>query len=300
MPRLVVESQKTRRIVGQLNQGEDLIQSLQAICHDRRVRCGTVQATGVLDELSLSHYDRSGRAMGLPRQFRASMQLLLATGTITEEGGKLQVTLSVIASRQRDNGIELLGGACLAARVVTCEFVLEAFEDVLVRRELDRTTGLHPWSAAFAAAPAGAAAGQATAGSPSAPTLAASPTALPAPAPEGRPLGSLDGEPSAVEASKPSWADSVMASVRAAAETPEPEPDEPDEPERPVRSGDILEHQQFGRCVVQRVDSNEENVTVRLRNGRLVRLSLEVLRLRFQGEEDGHQIFATGGAATSG
>jgi hypothetical protein len=79
----------------------------------------------------------------------------------------------------------------------------------------------------------------------------------------------------------------------------EPEP-ESEEPYRPVRTGDILEHAQFGRCVVQRVDSDQETVSVRLRNGRLVRLNLEVLRLRFQGEEDGHQIFATVGAAGNG
>jgi hypothetical protein len=247
------------------------------------VRCGTIHATGVLDELSITHYDRQGRTLGPARQFRSPMHLLLASGNISEQAGKLCLNLSLVASRQRDNGIELLGGLCLGAKVVTCEFVVEAFDDVVLRRETDRGTGLGIWTEGFARGPSGATP-PATAGGTEAVTH-------------------FSEDPStktslAVD-TKVSWADAVMASVRAAANGAEEKAEEkvePEEPYRPVRPGDILNHQQFGRCVVQRIDSEEEFVTVRLRNNRLVRLSIEVLKLHYLGEEEGHQIFSTGSA----
>ena len=293
MRRLLVESRQTRRVIGQLSQGEDLIQGLLSICHDRQLRCGQIQVSGVLDELTVCHHDRAGRAMGQARVFRTPLQLVWASGLLCEEGGKRQLTLNVLASRQRDNGIELLGGVCQAAKVLSCEFVIDAFEDVLLRRDLDRGTGLHPLTDAFAASSPSATASA----SPAAPEAANPSTTAPAPAP----AVSFTAQSATPPSHKQSWADAVMASVRAESEREEEGPGEEEESEdyRPVRPGDILDHQQFGRCVVQRVDSDGDFVTVRLRNSRLVRLSLEVLRLRYQGDEDGHQVFATNSAASS-
>lgn len=251
------------------------------------MRSGMIQATGVLDELTVAHYDRSGRAMALPRQFRGPMQILLAVGLVAEEGGRAHLNLSLMASRQRDNGIELLGGACTGAKVIASEFTIEAMDDVLLRRELDRGTGLHLLSGAIPLTPPALAAAEVGA----APAVDAA--LARAPGPEVMSTIPEPTGPKQTLDTKPSWAEAVMASVRAPAPV-EPEVEEHDEPYRPVRAGDLLDHQQFGRCVVQRVDSDEENVTVRLRNGRLVRLNLEVLRLRYQGEEEGHQVFSTG------
>ncbi len=75
---------------------------------------------------------------------------------------------------------------------------------------------------------------------------------------------------------------------------PAPPPIQDEAPRRIVKAGDILEHQQFGRCEVQKCSADEEFVTVRLRNNRLVRLSLEVLDLQFEGlEEGGRQSFTS-------
>jgi hypothetical protein len=51
-------------------------------------------------------------------------------------------------------------------------------------------------------------------------------------------------------------------------------------------------HPRFQRCVVHRVEGSGEFVQVMLRNGRVVRLSLEVLRLTPQGVENGQRIFS--------
>jgi hypothetical protein len=58
-----------------------------------------------------------------------------------------------------------------------------------------------------------------------------------------------------------------------------------------VRPGDFIDHPKFGRCAVERVDGDYEFVTARLRNQRLIRLSLDVLTLIFAGQEDGKNVF---------
>ena len=204
------------------------------------------------------------------------MQILLATGLVSEDKSKLHLSLSLMASRQRDNGIELLGGVCLGAKVVTCNFIIEAMDDVTLQGRVDRSTGLYSFSEGL----------NASSGVPKEKTVATSFT------------DQMVAANLSIEADKPNWADEVMASVRAAADRVEENkkdsgPEVEDEPYRAIQLGDIMEHQQFGRCVVQKVDADQEFVTVRLRNSRLVRLNLEVLRLRYHGQEEGHQVFVT-------
>ncbi len=88
-----------------------------------------------------------------------------------------------------------------------------------------------------------------------------------------------DEKPQKVEPPAVSWAD--VAAVSAAAE-PAGDPAPSDEPLRP---GDVIEHPKFGRCEVERIEGDAEFAQVRLRNQRLVRLSLDVLTLVRDGDE---------------
>jgi hypothetical protein len=59
-----------------------------------------------------------------------------------------------------------------------------------------------------------------------------------------------------------------------------------------LAAGDVIVHPKFRRCVVQRIEGNNEYVQVRLRNGRVVRLSLDIIELTPQGTENGQRVFA--------
>ena len=271
MSRLVAESQSVRRVIGRLDVGEDLLRGLLSVCKSRNVRCGLIQATGVLEKLTVAHYEPARKAMGRPLEFGGPLALLAATGTLSELGGKLELSLQVVASRQGDNGVEVLGGSCTSARVTVCEFVIEVLDDLLLRRSADHRTGLYVWTDALSA-------------------QGASSEPEPAPREPAPPLSGLQlmGPPALQE-------QLVVADAPAMAEEPpEPEEEEEDqhEPYRPVQIGDVIMHQQFGPCLVQRVSVDQEYATVRREaNKRLVRLSLEVLDLHFIKEEDDHQVF---------
>ena len=58
-----------------------------------------------------------------------------------------------------------------------------------------------------------------------------------------------------------------------------------------IRAGDLIDHPKFGRVQVERVDGDQEYVSARLRNQRLIRLSLEVLQLVPAGQADGKNLF---------
>lgn len=281
MEHLVAQSRNIHRLVGQLDRGQDLHQGLLSVCEGRQIRCCTIQATGVLETLALSHYEPSNRSMGPARHFRGSMMMLGTNGLLCELKGTLDLRLYVTASRQRDNGVEVLGGVCTAGKVLTCEFVIEVMDDLLLRRDLDRSTGLHQLHEAFSAQDTARASsgGNGPAGDP-APDASA-----------GEPDKEVDAERFVTRATETRPLEEKPLRRLTSDSTPRQDEEEA-EPYRPVRPGDIIEHRQFGRCEVQRVSGEDEFVTVRLRNKRLVRLSMDVLDLRFkEEEEEGHQVF---------
>ena len=254
--------------------GEDLLRGLLSVCKSKNVRCGLLSATGVLKSLAVQHYETGRKALGQPVLFQGPLNLLSATGTLSELGGKLELRLQVVASRHGDNGVEVLGGTCESASVLACDFVIEALDDLLLRRSADARTGLHVWTDAISAQP-----GPATA------------------APQA-----TEPPPSGLRLMDPPAAEELLTvseeAPKHAAITPiveeEPQEEEEDwrEEYRPVEIGDVIMHQQFGECVVQRVSVDQEYATVRrTANKRLVRLSLEVLDLHFKEEADGHQVF---------
>jgi hypothetical protein len=191
---------------------------------------------------------------------------------------------------------------------------------------LDASTGLHLW--APASLPADAAAATPVAATPirpvaptpssaSAPPLRPvaptplAPTAAPTPlapavaaarAPEPDPEPEADEPAPSFEApARTSWQEVVAASERRAEQAATEDKDEALDPdplpsgapagEVHIRAGDLIDHPKFGRVQVERVDGDQEYVSARLRNQRLIRLSLEVLQLVPAGQADGKNLF---------
>jgi predicted DNA-binding protein with PD1-like motif len=261
------ESRRGRRILARLDRGADLFDQLRALCLTHAVRSGELRGTGSLELAELDAFDQAERRWKPPRQVSGGgLELLHLLGSISEDSGCTSISARVTLMRDRDAGVEILGGHLRRAVVHSVELVIESFDDVLLRRGHEPATGLSPWSDAVtereALAPA--------ASPPPAPSLPA--PSPPAPSP---PAPSLP-------ATSPTWAE-----VAAAAPVREPEPEEV-----VVNAGDVVMHPTFGRCVVHRAEPNGEFVQVALRNGRVVRLSLDILRLRPQGVENGQRIFS--------
>jgi predicted DNA-binding protein with PD1-like motif len=266
---IVAESTRTRRLVGRLDRGADLVTQLAEACRIHRVRAGELRATGALEEAIVGEFDQQARSLRPPRRFAAAFEIVSLSGTIGERDGQPALQAWVSLSREGDNGIELIGGRLVAGRVFACEFVIDVFDDVASPRLLDAATGLSLWR----------------------------PSALSVEPSEPAAAESATPQPSFEAPARTTWSDVVAASERRAEpvrpiETPVSVPDEPPPAvEVQVKAGDLLDHPKFGRLQVERVEGDFEFVSARLRNQRLIRLSLDVLTLVPAGQADGRNLF---------
>jgi len=261
---LVTESRAGRRIIGRLDRGADLFRSLLEICAQRHVRTGELRALGSLETVEVAEYDQAAKSWKPARIFSGGLEILNLTGNVSERDGQLALHAHASLMRDRDNGVEVLGGHVVSARVFALEFVLEAFDDVLLRRGVDAATGLPLWNEALSL-------GDAT------------PAAPPGPEPDSeQPLPRFEAPATT------SWSDVAAASAR---KTAEPAAAPEDEDDDSLEVGDVVLHPTFGRCEVQRIEGGYEFAHVRLKNGRLVRLSLDILKISRAGTEGGHRVF---------
>ncbi len=276
------ESRVGRRIVGRLERGDDVVGALLEACRKHGVRCGELRALGSFESVEVAEYDQVRKVWKPGRTFAGGgLEVLNLTGNVSERDGALALHAHVTLMRDRDNGVEMLGGHLNAARVFALEFVIETFDDLLLRRAPEDKTGLVLWREAI-------------------PLVAATPTPTPTPAPtpvEPEPeirAPILPGrEPVRPSSAIPSntaatWTQVAEASARRGSAA-EPEPEVAAEDQQP-EAGDLIVHPAFGRCDVQRLEG-DEFVHIRLRNGRLVRLSLDVVRLTYAGRDGTRKIF---------
>jgi len=222
---IVAESTRSRRLVGRLDRGADLLAQLADVCRTHQVRAGEIRASGALEDATVA--DR--RLTGVSE--------IVSFAAVVRDGVQASVTLL--------HGGALAGGRLAGARVVACDFVVDAYDDLPVEQ---------PKPAPTFEAPA-----------------------------------------------RTTWSDVVAASaaserkheppVRPAINVPAEEEPAPSAEAPTVRPGDFIDHPKFGRCAVERVDGDMEFVTARLRNQRLIRLSLDVLTLIPAGQADGKNLF---------
>ena len=237
------ESRAGRRIVGRLDRGASLTDAILELCRARGVRSGEIRAVGSLESVEVAEYDQSAKSWKPGRTFAGGLELLSLLGNVSEQGGDLVLNLRATLMRERDSGVEVVGGPVRRGRVFAVEVVIDAFDDLVLRRTLDAATGLALWA---------------------------------------------DAPP--VEAAAPTWADVARASESRPSPVM-PEADDESEAEDSLEPGDILIHPTFGRCEVQRIEGGYEFAQVRLKNGRLVRLSLDILKVVRAGTEGGHRVF---------
>ena len=263
--------------MGRLERGTDLVRALRRVCADHSVRTAEIRALGALESVEICAYEQKNRTYGPARTFKGDLEILSLTGNVSEKQGELALHLHITLARDTDNGIQVLGGHLLSGKVFACEFVINTCDDLILRRGVDKATGLPLWRDKIEFSPD---TGDSTGSSP--------------------PPGGAG--PSGGEKDKPTWKDVMEAALDPAAPSPSRAGDQAKE----VRSqrasstelaawveplaGDFVEHPTFGRVTVERADEGEF-IHVRLRNGRLVRLSLDVLELRLVGHEEGHQVF---------
>lgn len=195
-------STRTRRIVGRLDQGADLIKALEQLCQRERVSAGSIRVMGAVEAAELVRFDAATRQYAVNFEHAGALEIVQLGGQVALMAGAPLIRLDGLFSVQAPVGYQLVAGQIKQAKVIACEFVLDIFEDLSMDWSLDSRTGrvvlseitahqVAPVAAPAVAAPAAAApvakpAAVAAAPAPK-PVAAAAPVSRPVPAPPAPP-----------------------------------------------------------------------------------------------------------------
>lgn len=143
---IFMQSRQSRRFIGRLNPGDELLTALTDTCRDNGIRCGEVRATGFLQDVVLEVFHH-GQHRYRPLVLGAvAYQLTSFIGNISMLDD--QTVVHVHATLLPDLGSgdsTLIGGRLKEATVVALEFVLDTFDDFTLLRKLDEETGFEQW-----------------------------------------------------------------------------------------------------------------------------------------------------------
>lgn len=298
---ITFESRHTRRFVGRIERGEDVLASLKRFAMGERIRAAWVRMTGIVEWVEVTEWDSQKEVLRAPRRIEGPLTLLAGEGNISFRLGEPFVEMRAALSRETDMGVQTVGGQLVVVSALSVEFMIEVFEDVRLDRDEERETGLSVWKgektpgvvARATKNLAPALTREPSRGMPMVQTTMPSPRAMPQASDtldeESPPV--LDEAPAegvswsmvaaaSERAEKPSSAGSVIA-ARPIGGVARPAPSD-DSPKR----GDFVEHRQFGLCRVEGVDP-EGALIIRLTSGIRKTIHMDPFELvppRFEGD----------------
>lgn len=254
----VVESRRVRHLVIRAEHGEALPQVFLRALDEAEVKAGWVTGTGVLEAVELASVDPS-RAR-VVRRIEEAVSAVSIVGSVATEGGETAVRLSATLTREGAFGLETFAGEVVSARVVACDLVVTAFDDLSFGRQVDELTGI---TALVVSSRAQASALRPTVVEPS--RAAAPAPAAPSPTPAvPAPVASPPAAPMQAESSS-------SMPVRPAKPREE-------QPEQYPEVGDLVSHFHFGECEV--ISSDGERIRLRQeKDGRVREVALTMLKI---------------------
>lgn len=299
---IVFESHRIRRLLVRIDRAKSLHDELERLAREKGVTTAWVQGVGVLGTVEVDSYDLATGRRREPRRLAGPFEALSISGSIASFDGQLRAELHATLVRESDRGLETVGGHLALAEVIAVDLMIDSLDDLGVRRELDRETGL----LRFRAEGRQNLVGEGT------PPRSSQDSELRRP--EVRPperAGRVVEAPSRPEPVRPepapraepvagggvTWAMAAAASEHRPG-TPSPASKAPvvhdpireekrvdDEPEFLPAPGDWVDHRQFGMCRVDRASEDGE-LLIKLETGRrkAIRLDfLDVLPPRMEG-----------------
>lgn len=280
---LFQESTRVRRIVGRLEEGEEIVEALTDLCREHEVKAAEIRAIGDLSSVEIARFDADNKKYVTEFEGEGSFQIVSLNGNVSMLGDEPALRLETLVSVEGPVGTQVLSGQLRSGVARSCEFVLEIFEDLAMERRLDSETGLLSLKT----------------------IRRTQEKAKPAPAaePATEPAAEQQAD-EPIEGKGMSWKDAVAEAEEPAEEGPSAGKKAGDSEQRTaadiygdlsfddelMEPGDILEHPKLGRCRIMKVEDGEY-AHVRLPRGKIRKLSLEIVDVELEGEEDGRKIF---------
>lgn len=122
-----------------MDRGEEILEQLRVLCEKERIRLGTVQALGAVNDFTIGVFHTDTREYQANR-FQGAFEIVSLTGTVTTRDGAHYAHLHMSAG---DETGHVFGGHLNRAVIsATCELVLRVL-DGTVERRFDEDVGLN-------------------------------------------------------------------------------------------------------------------------------------------------------------
>lgn len=136
------EVSPSRILIGKLYRGEDLLERLTAVCREKGVRLGRIEAVGAVERARVGFYDQRMRTYGF-FDFGGPMEILSLLGNISLKDGEPVVHAHIALSDAA--GAAFGGHLAAGTKVYACEFLIQELAGTELHREMDEATGLPLW-----------------------------------------------------------------------------------------------------------------------------------------------------------
>lgn len=127
--------------MGCLDEGAELLKTLEALCQQEGVRAGELRVMGALNAVKLVRFDAASRQYPVSFEHEGVVEIAQLGGQIALMAGSPLIRLDGLLSVDGPAGQQLVSGQLRQARAVACEFVLDIFEDISMSWSPDASTG---------------------------------------------------------------------------------------------------------------------------------------------------------------
>lgn len=139
---LLKEMQSRGLYMGKLPYGSDLLDEITAICREKQIRLGRIEALGAVQQARLGYYKQETREYEF-FTLDQGLEISNLVGNVSLKDGQPMVHAHITLTDSA--GIAYGGHLAQGTKVFACEFVLEVFDGPALKRGYDETTGLPLW-----------------------------------------------------------------------------------------------------------------------------------------------------------
>lgn len=136
------KSNSSRYVVARLDYGDQLPDTLIAICEQNRVHAGRIHVQGTLREVELQLFDADQRAYRPTFVSEGPVELIHLTGMVSTLGGQTIINAHAIVAYLTHGQSGMAAGTLSNAAVHAAECVIEVFDDLRLERSLDKDAGI--------------------------------------------------------------------------------------------------------------------------------------------------------------
>ncbi|GEM_PF-5572649 len=287
---LLETSQTTKKLVGKLDSGKELMSALTDVCRAHAIGAGSIQIFGSLSSIELMAQDGKNSVQIFKGE--GCFRVLSFMGTISMYNSGIVLDATCTVSALGPLGPQLIGGIIKTATIENIDILLSAMDDLVIEREPNLDAGRFTIQGFRKKSPT-------TLAKPERPQSKEKPSLQHAKAIEIEPLP----KESQLEQAELSWEDAAATKVSKPKKRLVPRHerisnsnaslanfDEESDIDEELSAGDLLLHPKLGECRVIKVEANDF-ARVRLPKGQLRKLSLAICVPIFVEHKNGRNIF---------